>query len=202
MALTFATRYRALPILIGITIATARVHLVSVFVGAVFGAALPTRAITVRRRPGLPRLRGVDAAGRPARRRRGVKARTADALGGRRRVGVAFFLAELGDKTMLATITLATTEGLFGAWVGSTRRHGGGRRAGDRGRTAAGHAAAGAGDQDRRRRDLRPLRRRAPGGGDTGLSRTGPPGEGLDSPRPAADALSSRRRSPGHVGGY
>ena len=35
-------------------------------------------------------------------------------------VGVAFFLAELGDKTMLATITLATTEGLFGTWLGST----------------------------------------------------------------------------------
>ena len=29
-------------------------------------------------------------------------------------VGTAFFLAELGDKTMLATITLATTEGWFG----------------------------------------------------------------------------------------
>jgi putative Ca2+/H+ antiporter (TMEM165/GDT1 family) len=33
---------------------------------------------------------------------------------------VAFFLAELGDKTMLATITLATREGLFGTWLGST----------------------------------------------------------------------------------
>jgi putative Ca2+/H+ antiporter (TMEM165/GDT1 family) len=33
---------------------------------------------------------------------------------------VAFFLAELGDKTMLATITLATSEGLFGTWLGST----------------------------------------------------------------------------------
>jgi putative Ca2+/H+ antiporter (TMEM165/GDT1 family) len=32
----------------------------------------------------------------------------------------AFFLAELGDKTMLATITLATREGLFGTWLGST----------------------------------------------------------------------------------
>jgi len=32
----------------------------------------------------------------------------------------AFFLAELGDKTMLATITLATTEGLVGTWLGST----------------------------------------------------------------------------------
>ena len=33
---------------------------------------------------------------------------------------VAFFLAELGDKTMLATITLATSEDLLGVWAGST----------------------------------------------------------------------------------
>ncbi|MDT4994265.1 MAG: Ca2+/H+ antiporter, family, partial [Actinoplanes sp.] len=35
-------------------------------------------------------------------------------------VGTAFFLAELGDKTMLATITLATQHGWLGTWVGST----------------------------------------------------------------------------------
>ena len=35
-------------------------------------------------------------------------------------VGIAFFLAELGDKTMLATITLATNNGLVGTWLGST----------------------------------------------------------------------------------
>jgi putative Ca2+/H+ antiporter (TMEM165/GDT1 family) len=35
-------------------------------------------------------------------------------------IAIAFFLAELGDKTMLATITLATTEGWFGTWLGST----------------------------------------------------------------------------------
>ena len=35
-------------------------------------------------------------------------------------VGGAFFLAELGDKTMLATITLATQHGWLGTWVGST----------------------------------------------------------------------------------
>ena len=35
-------------------------------------------------------------------------------------IGTAFFLAELGDKTMLATITLATTEEPIGTWLGST----------------------------------------------------------------------------------
>jgi putative Ca2+/H+ antiporter (TMEM165/GDT1 family) len=35
-------------------------------------------------------------------------------------VGTVFFLAELGDKTMLATITLATNHGLVGTWIGST----------------------------------------------------------------------------------
>jgi putative Ca2+/H+ antiporter (TMEM165/GDT1 family) len=33
---------------------------------------------------------------------------------------IAFFLAELGDKTMLATITLATTQSAVGTWAGST----------------------------------------------------------------------------------
>jgi putative Ca2+/H+ antiporter (TMEM165/GDT1 family) len=35
-------------------------------------------------------------------------------------VALAFFLAELGDKTMLATITLATDNGVVGTWIGST----------------------------------------------------------------------------------
>ena len=35
-------------------------------------------------------------------------------------VGTVFFLAEMGDKTMLATVTLATSEGLVGTWAGST----------------------------------------------------------------------------------
>ena len=35
-------------------------------------------------------------------------------------VAIAFFLAELGDKTMLATVTLATDHGVVGTWLGST----------------------------------------------------------------------------------
>ena len=119
MALTFATRFPAVPVLIGITVATALTHAASVVVGAMLGATIPTTAITVVAALafvgfGIWTLRGDkltdedrERAERPA--RNVVLA-----------VGVVFFLAELGDKTMLATITLATTNGLFGTWLGST----------------------------------------------------------------------------------
>ena len=47
MALAFATRYKALPVLAGITIATAVVHALSVVVGASVGAAFPTDVTSV-----------------------------------------------------------------------------------------------------------------------------------------------------------
>jgi putative Ca2+/H+ antiporter (TMEM165/GDT1 family) len=119
MALAFATRYRALPVLVGITIATAVVHLVSVLIGAGLGATLPTDWISMA--AGIAffgfaawTLRGdelsIDEAGKA---NRSVRSAIVAA-------SAAFFLAELGDKTMLATITLATTEGLAGVWIGST----------------------------------------------------------------------------------
>lgn len=119
MALTFATRFKTVPVLIGITAATAIVHAVSVVVGAALGAAIPTRPITIVAAIafigfGLWTLRGdrlsdtdEERAARPT--RHAVLA-----------VGTVFFLAELGDKTMLATVTLATKEGLVGTWLGST----------------------------------------------------------------------------------
>jgi putative Ca2+/H+ antiporter (TMEM165/GDT1 family) len=119
MALAFAARYRALPILIGISLATAVVHAFSVLVGAVVGVALPTNAIAVI--AGLAffafaawTLRGDTLAeDDAARANRSTRSAVLAA-------SVAFFLAELGDKTMLATITLATKEGLLGTWAGST----------------------------------------------------------------------------------
>jgi putative Ca2+/H+ antiporter (TMEM165/GDT1 family) len=119
MALAFAARYKALPILIGITVATAFVHLCSVALGAVVGVALPTKAIAVV--AGLAFLgfaawtiRG-DELDEDEEAKAAVTARSAVIA-----AATAFFLAELGDKTMLATITLATKEGLFGTWLGST----------------------------------------------------------------------------------
>ena len=47
MALAFATRYRAIDVLVGISLATLVVHLGSVVLGATIAAALPTEAIAV-----------------------------------------------------------------------------------------------------------------------------------------------------------
>jgi putative Ca2+/H+ antiporter (TMEM165/GDT1 family) len=119
MALTFSARYKALPVLIGITIATAVVHAFSVVAGALLGASIPTSGINI--------VAGVAFLGFGAWTLRGDSLDEAEAGKADRTTrsaivaaSVAFFLAELGDKTMLATITLATTNGLFGTWLGST----------------------------------------------------------------------------------
>ena len=119
MAMTFATRYRFWTVLGGITAATALVHLASVAIGAAVGVNLPTSLINVIAGIafllfGAWTLRGDELSDEEAAKAERVS-RSAFLA-----VGVAFFLAELGDKTMLATITLATTEGWFGTWVGST----------------------------------------------------------------------------------
>jgi putative Ca2+/H+ antiporter (TMEM165/GDT1 family) len=119
MALAFAARYKALPVLIGISLATALVHAFSVIVGAVVGGSIPTHTISI--------VAGVAFLGFAAWTLRGDNLSEAEAAKVDRSPGsavaaasVAFFLAELGDKTMLATITLATTEGALGTWAGST----------------------------------------------------------------------------------
>ena len=119
MALAFATRYKPAPVLIAITIATAIVHLASVAVGAIVGAALPTRPINAIAAIafvvfGLWTLRGDELSDEDEER---AKRTTRNVIVS---VGTVFFLAELGDKTMLATVTLATREGVAGTWIGST----------------------------------------------------------------------------------
>ncbi|MCW2620296.1 MAG: hypothetical protein JWR28_3445, partial [Modestobacter sp.] len=107
MALTFATRFKVWPVLIGITVATAVVHLASVGIGYGLGAALPTGWINLVAALafiafGFWTLRGDNLTEEEKEKAsRAVKSVVIA-------VGTAFFLAELGDKTMLATITLAT----------------------------------------------------------------------------------------------
>ncbi|WP_033340319.1 TMEM165/GDT1 family protein [Catenuloplanes japonicus] len=119
MAMTFALRYRAWPVLLGITIATSVVHLASVGIGYGLGAALPTGWIALISGIafiffGAWTLRGDRLTDDEKKK---AEQSTGSAIIA---VGIAFFIAELGDKTMLATITLATQYGWFGTWLGST----------------------------------------------------------------------------------
>lgn len=119
MALAFATRFKFWPVITAITLATAVVHLVSVAIGGLIGNAIPTRAINIVSAVAfllfaIWTLKGEELS---------KDDEDSTKLSSRHviwSVGTVFFLAELGDKTMLATITLATDNGLFGTWLGST----------------------------------------------------------------------------------
>jgi putative Ca2+/H+ antiporter (TMEM165/GDT1 family) len=119
-ALAFATRFSARLTLAAITAATLLVHLFSVIIGEVMGLALPTFWIHV--------LAGLAFLGFGLWTVRGDTYEEEDDTGPRARrfgpfltVAASFFMAELGDKTMLATVTLGSqTTSLVGVWLGST----------------------------------------------------------------------------------
>lgn len=121
MAMTFATRYRARDVVLGITAATLIVHLASVGIGYWIGASFAQYQGVIAIAAGVAflafavwTLRGDELTEDEAQKARRA---TGSAI---LAVGTAFFLAELGDKTMLATITLAVREEWFGTWIGST----------------------------------------------------------------------------------
>nr|WP_070381031.1 TMEM165/GDT1 family protein [Rhodococcus sp. WMMA185] len=119
MAMTFALRYRWWVVISAITFATALVHLVSVAIGHYLGVAIPTALISIVGGVaylifGAWTLRG-DSLSEGEQGKAGRTARSAFLA-----VTSAFLLAELGDKTMLATVTLATDHDTVGVWIGST----------------------------------------------------------------------------------
>ena len=118
MALTFATKYRPALVMTGIVAATVLINAISVGVGYGLGLALPTRWISLVAGLlflgfALWTLRGEDEEGDEILSREGSGPVVVT-------VGSAFLLAELGDKTMLATITLASQNGWAGTWLGAT----------------------------------------------------------------------------------
>ena len=118
VALAFATRYKATVVLWGVFLATLAVHLFSVAIGELLGLALPTFWINLAAGVafvgfGLWTIRGDELD--DDERARGGR------FGPMMTVAVTFFLAELGDKTMLATVTIASQQHSFlGVWLGST----------------------------------------------------------------------------------
>jgi Ca2+/H+ antiporter, TMEM165/GDT1 family len=119
VAMMFALRYRWWVVLGAITAATTAVHVLSVAIGHYLGAALPTHLLGIIAGVmfvffGLWTLRGDKLSDEEASR---TEKATAPAFFV---VFSAFLLAELGDKTMLATITLAADHDWVGVWIGST----------------------------------------------------------------------------------
>lgn len=119
VAMMFALRYRWWVVLAAITAATTAVHVLSVAIGHYLGAALPTHLLGLIAGAmfiffGFWTLRGDKLTDEEASR---TEKATAPAFFV---VFSAFLLAELGDKTMLATITLAADHDWVGVWIGST----------------------------------------------------------------------------------
>jgi Ca2+/H+ antiporter, TMEM165/GDT1 family len=118
VALAFATRYRARVVLAGVFVATLLVHLISVAIGEMLGLMISPFWLTLAAGAafvafGVWTLRGdsLDDG----------ELSTVRRFGPFLTVAVAFFLAELGDKTMLATVTLASQlQDAFPVWIGST----------------------------------------------------------------------------------
>ena len=143
LALVLATRYKAWQVMLGILGATLLIHLLSTVLGAAVGSLIPAGVLTWIAGVlfvgfGVWTLRGdsVDdeVAEKPSR------------FGPIMTSAIAFFLAELGDKTQIMTMTIAADPGvalrtfggfaagwlpaastsangvpvLFGVWMGST----------------------------------------------------------------------------------
>ena len=120
VAMSLATRYRARTVLLGITLATVAVHGLSVLIAEALGLAIPTDWVTLVAGLaflgfGLWTLRGDEMTDKDEERAASRKIRS-----GLLTVATVFFVAELGDKTMLATITVGTQYHWLPVWIGST----------------------------------------------------------------------------------
>jgi putative Ca2+/H+ antiporter (TMEM165/GDT1 family) len=130
LALVLATRYKPMEVLIGIFAATLLIHLISTVVGAAIGSLIPQLVLSwiaglLFVGFGIWTLRG-DTVDEDAEAK-------ASRFGPIVTSGIAFFLAEIGDKTQIMTMTIAadpnaamrTFGGFAAGWLPSGVAHSG-----------------------------------------------------------------------------
>jgi Ca2+/H+ antiporter, TMEM165/GDT1 family len=119
VALWFATRYRWWLVILGVTVATLGVHLGSTAIGASAADVLPEEVLLLT--VGLSFFAFAAWSLRGDSLDEDVERAAPAWLGAFGVVTLGFFLAELGDKTQLATISLGGDQDSFvGVWLGST----------------------------------------------------------------------------------
>ncbi len=118
VALGFGARFRFGPVITGVVLAYAVTNLLSVLLGSAVGAAFPERAVGIGGGVlflgfAVWTLRSSGDGDEIAESRAGARSVVLT-------VALAMFVAELGDKTMLAVATLATRGAPALVWVGAT----------------------------------------------------------------------------------
>ena len=114
VALSLAARHRAARVLAALVVAIALLQTLSVTAGALISRAVPERTIALAAGALFLGFAAWTWRGRHDA-EDGEDAPTAGLVG----AAAAFFLAELGDKTMLTTAGLAADQGAVPVWIGS-----------------------------------------------------------------------------------
>jgi putative Ca2+/H+ antiporter (TMEM165/GDT1 family) len=118
MTMTYALRHRWWVVLSGVGIASLLVHGLSVTIGHFLGLTLPQRPIAFA--AAIAFLLFAVWTWREGRRGGEEEIKIAEPRHVLLAVVSSFVLAELGDKTMLATVALASDHNWAGVWIGAT----------------------------------------------------------------------------------
>jgi Ca2+/H+ antiporter, TMEM165/GDT1 family len=128
LTVAFSSRYRWPVILAGITLAGLVMHGLAVLVGGAVQEVIPERALQAAAGVAFFVFGAVNLRREPPEAGAEEEAEVAEAVeraerSGRRSVlgvATAFAVAEFGDKTQLAALTLASTRNPVGVWLGAT----------------------------------------------------------------------------------
>ncbi len=118
LAVNFGSRYTPRQALIGLILGYGAASLIAVVVGGLLGANLPQRPIEIV--GGLIFISFGLRALRPER-EQGTQVETSRLRSSAAAtIGLAIFIGEMGDKTQIATTTLAARSTPIGTWIGAT----------------------------------------------------------------------------------